>query len=236
MLRVAIVEDDIAQAQKLADYVKQYAHEKKIMLETSHYADSLSFLEAYSGQFDIVFLDISMPVMDGMECAGHLREHDENVMIVFVTNMAHMAIKGYAVKAYDFILKPVNYLIVKRLLIQAEKAAQRRAGKYINLQTQRGLIRISIDEILYAEVADHNLTLVLQDSTHTLRGTMTYLESELKPLGFARCHNCYLVNLKYVERLDKGLCVVGGHCLAVSRPRQKSFMMELTRYVTGGRA
>ena len=72
----------------------------------------------------------------------------------------------------------------------------------------------------------------LKNGTLTVDGK----DYESKPHGFARCHNCYLVNLKYVERLDKGLCVVGGHCLAVSRPRQKSFMMELTRYVTGGRA
>lgn len=65
---------------------------------------------------------------------------------------------------------------------------------------------------------------------------MTYIENELKPYGFARCHNRYLVNMNHVARLDKGVVVVAGHSLAVSRPRQKPFMEEPTRFVAGGRS
>lgn len=235
-MNIAIIEDDEMERERLVQYVRRFASETGIDCRCTCYADGDEILEDYSVQWDLIFLDIQMQRLDGMTTAEKIRALDEDVLLVFVTNLAHLAIKGYAVRAYDYLLKPVNYLIVKKLLSQTARLVNKRVDRYITLQTQQGMTRLNVDHILYAEVADHELTLVLQDVVYTLRGTMTYIENELKPYGFARCHNCYLVNMNHVERLDRGVVVVSGHSLSVSRPRQKSFMEELTRFVAGGRS
>lgn len=235
-MRIAIVEDDYQELQRLKQFVQRYAEETGIACTCVTFMDGDEILEEYSAEWDMIFLDIQMKRLDGLSAANKIRRVDEDVLLVFVTNLAHLAIKGYAVRAYDYLLKPVNYLIVKKLLNQAAKISERRMGKHIMLQTPQGVRRINIDHILYAEVSDHELTVVLEEEKVTLRAAMSQIEEQLIPYGFFRCHNCYLVNMNHVRRLDKGVVLVGDHTLTVSRPRQKAFMLELTRFVAGGRS
>ena len=114
MTRIAIVEDEAAVREQLAGYVQRYTRQYGTPFEVTEFADGMEILEDYRPQFDIIFLDVEMKHLDGMETARRIRERDGGVLIVFITNMAQYAIRGYAVGALDYVLKPVPYFAFLR--------------------------------------------------------------------------------------------------------------------------
>ena len=109
MIRVAIVEDEAAVREQLAGYVQRCTRQYGTLFEVTMFTDGLEILEEYRPVYDIIFLDVEMPQLDGMETARRIRAMDSEVQLIFITNMAQYAIKGYAVGALDYVLKPVPY-------------------------------------------------------------------------------------------------------------------------------
>lgn len=99
-MRIAIAEDENAYAEKLKEYLRQYAQDYGQALETACYSDGVSFLDSFRGQFDLILLDISMPLMDGMETARRIRTTDPDVVILFVTEV--MRNSGQALPKHVF--------------------------------------------------------------------------------------------------------------------------------------
>lgn len=108
-MRVCVLEDEKIVADKLCSFIEKYCAEQGVRVEVQVFPDAFALLEGYHADVDILFMDIQLPVMNGMEAAKKIRETDEKVLIVFVTNLAQYAVEGYDVNAFDFILKPVEY-------------------------------------------------------------------------------------------------------------------------------
>ena len=109
MIKIAIVEDTPAEAQTLSDSVAAFFKKEGAAFECTVYGDAMSFLTGYKSVYDMVFMDIELPLLDGMTAAEKLRKFDKKILLIFVTNMAQFAVKGYAVDAFDYIVKPVRY-------------------------------------------------------------------------------------------------------------------------------
>ena len=97
MIKIAIVEDEIKEQENLLACLKELQQQEMVSLETQTFSNASSFLEAYRHNFDIVFFDIEMDGLNGMDAAKELRQLDKSVIIIFVTNLAQMAVKGYEV-------------------------------------------------------------------------------------------------------------------------------------------
>ena len=126
-MKIAIVEDNSASAEKLRGYLRQYGEENQKEFDITLFGDAVSFLDRYS-PFDMVFMDIELPGMDGMEAARRLREVDLQAILLFVTNMARFAVKCYEVDAMDYLVKPVQYgsfsLKLRRALARWEQTSE----------------------------------------------------------------------------------------------------------------
>lgn len=109
MIRVAIVEDDAEVQGVLQEYVRRYTRQYGTEFEVSVFADGVDLLEDYRAVYDIIFLDVEMKHLDGMATAERIRQMDADVILIFITNMAQYAIRGYSVGALDYVLKPVPY-------------------------------------------------------------------------------------------------------------------------------
>lgn len=131
-LRIAIVEDDQIANARLVDYLKKYQDESKIEMQVKSYPNSSLFLNGYNGNFDIIFMDIELPDMNGLDAIKRIRERDSDVMVIFVTNMAQYAVKGYEVQAFDFIVKPVQYYSFEKKLTLAIKQLDKRISLQLN--------------------------------------------------------------------------------------------------------
>ena len=113
--------------------------ETHLPAEVTPFADGAEIAAPYKPGFDIILLDVDMPQLGGMSAAERIREQDENVVLVFVTNMAQCAIRGYEVDALDFVVKPVSYAPFSMRLARAIKRVRSRAALTISLQTNDGL-------------------------------------------------------------------------------------------------
>ena len=109
MYTIAIVDDEKSLRKQILEYIKQYGNEKNIQFKVEEFQNGQEIKEVESGIFDIIFLDIDMPKVNGMEAAKYVREHNKDVVIVFITNLQQYAIAGYSVGALDYVLKPINY-------------------------------------------------------------------------------------------------------------------------------
>ena len=163
----------------------------------------------YRPGFDIIFLDIEMPTLGGMPTAERIRRQDPDVVLVFVTNMAQYAIRGYEVDALDFVLKPVSYYQFSTKLERALQRIQRRRGGQVALQVSGGVQLLDTDDILYLETRDRLLHYHTATDTWSVRGSLLKAEKDLAAYHFARCNQCYLVNLRHVRGVQDDLVQVG---------------------------
>lgn len=234
MIRIAIVEDDDTSAALLGGFVRRYAAEKKKELAVTRFASGVDFISDYAPVYDIVLMDIEMPFMDGMTTARKLRELGDKSPVIFITNMAQYAVKGYEVDALDFMVKPVSYYNFSVKLGKAVAVVLASRDDVITLTLKDGMKKLYVDDVKYIEVFRHDLIYHTTDEKFATRGALREAEEKLSGKGFARCNSCWLVNMKFVTEVKNNLVVVGGESLTISRTKKKDFMNALTLYYAGG--
>lgn len=233
MIRVAIVEDEAEIREQLMGYVQRYTRQYGTAFEVKTFADGLEILEDYRPAYDLILLDIEMKHLDGMETARRIRELDPDVMLVFITNMAQYAIKGYAVGALDYVLKPVPYFAFSQQLQKVEAQLRRRTRHYLAVPVEGGLQRLDTSRIYYIESEGHRVHFYTEEGDFVAPGALKALEEKLADRPFARCNSGYLVNLAQVRAVQQNTVEVGPYELQVSRPKRKSFLAALTDYIGG---
>ena len=233
MIRIAMVEDEAAVREQLQGYIQRYTRQYGTEFAVTEFSDGVEILDAYRPVYDIVLLDVEMKHLDGMETARRIRELDRDVVLLFITNMAQYAIKGYAVGALDYVLKPVPYFAFSQQLQKAEEKLRRRARHYLAVPVEGGLRRLDTAQIYYMESEGHRVHFYTEEGEFSAPGALKTFEEKLADLPFARCNSGYLVNLAQVKRVQQGLAQVGPYELQVSRPKRKSFLAALADYIGG---
>ena len=233
MAKIAVVEDNDAMRAQLCGFIAQYAQESGHQLDVTAFSDGAQLVEPYRPGFDIIFLDIEMPELGGMDAAEHIRTVDPDVVLVFVTNMAQYAIRGYEVDALDFVLKPVNYYQFSTKLARALQRVQRRKGGQIALQTAGGVQLLNTEDIYWLETRDRMLHYHTSTGVWSVRSSLQNAEKQLAPYHFAKCNQCYLVNLRYVRAVQNDMVQVGEDRLEISRRQRAAFLAAVAAYVGG---
>lgn len=233
-MRIVIVEDELEARQRLEDCLARYAEEYGVNFSVQWYTNGFDFLERWHQDADIVFMDVDMPGMNGIETAHRMREADENVVLIFVTNLAQYAIEGYAVDALDYVLKPVDYFAFKLKIKKALRSVSACPEKIIPVLCEGQTYYLKSSEILYVEVEKHDLTYHTVNGNFTCVDSLKNAEEVLQGLNFYRCNYCYLVNLRYVTSVGNTGIQVGKNTLQISRNRRKAFLEKLTEYYSKG--
>ena len=200
-LFAAVVDDERRDAEYLSSLVRKWAEERGEELALALYSSAEAFLFAYEAdrRLSLLFLDVEMPGINGVELAKCVREGNREVKIVFVTGYTDYILEGYDVSALHYLVKPLSEEKLFQVLDRARKeiAADDRV---LYLRERDGIIRIPLREILYAEVFHNDVTIHARE-VHKRRMTLGELEKELSPgTGFFRIGRSYLLNLAYVVR------------------------------------
>ena len=235
IFNVAIVEDEKKEAEKLEKLLRRSFDGVGQLCKIKTFLSAVTFCEQYRADYDVIFFDIEMPDMTGMEAARFVRERDEKAVIVFVTNMIQCAVEGYTVNAFDFIVKPINEgsfaIKFDRILNMMKKNTD---DTMLTLNATDGTKRVKVSDIVYIEVRNHHLTYYMTDGEITVRGSLAETEKLLGANNFGRCNSCYLVNLKYVTEFHGDYITVNGDSLKVSQTKKQQFMSDFAKYLGGG--
>lgn len=233
MYRIAVVDDDREFSAKLREYLEQYAKENDETFEIEVFYDGAEILKDYTPRYELILLDIEMPVVDGMEAAQKIREMDESVVLMFITNMAQYAIHGYSVGALDFVMKPISYYPFSMKIKRALKRVQKKEIPTILLTTSDGVKRLKVSQIYYVEIQGHMLHYYTEEGEFVMRGTLSSVEKMLPSSLFVKCNHWYLVNLMHVTEVRKNTTVVGNFELEVSRRNRAGFLKALAEHMGG---
>ena len=197
------------------------------------YCDGEEIVIHSSEAFDVIFMDIDMERMGGMEAARLIREQDSQVILVFVTNMAGYAIEGYSVQALDFLVKPVSDLRMEEELNKIRMILKKRNPGKLALKAWDNVYQVPVSSVLYMEVYGRKLRVHQKERMIEVNSTINYFENLLKEQAFFRCHHGYLVNMAYVSAIEGNSVFIGECQVPVSRQRKRAFVQAFTRYLGG---
>ena len=232
-MKVAIVDDELEMRQIMTDYVKRFGEEAGIELEAVSFESGGQFLECYKMVYDIIIFDIDMPGINGIDTARKLRETDNNVTIIFVTNISQYAINGYEVDAVDYILKPVSYYDFSMKFHRTVAKAAQKKEHIIKIETGEGTRKLRLPALVYVEVLSHYLYFHTTKRDYRSRGNISDVEKELEKYNFVRIHRSYIVNLRYVNKVLSKEVTVGEKVLPVSRNYKDKLKEEYLKYIRG---
>ena len=233
MIHIAVVEDEKLFAEQILNFIRKYEKENNRQIKVTAYSDGEDIVEDYKGEYDIILMDIQMRFMDGMTAAEKIRSLDDEVIIMFITNMIQYAVRGYEVDAMDYVVKPVEYFSFSQKLDKAIARIRKKKEIYITVPTENGVKKLDISRVFYIESQGHNAIFRMDCGEITARASLKELEVSMKEYGFFRCAKGFLVNMKLVDGMAGSDCMINGNKIPVSRTKKKEFMDCLIRYMNG---
>lgn len=230
MLLIAIVDDDEKEVQDLAGCVEHYFHAKGEEHIIHRFYDGVEFIRSRE-LYNIVFLDIRLGEMDGMDAARFLRIVNKDAQLIFVTHMAQFAIRGYEVDAMDFIIKPIDQFSIDRVLEKAIKRINDSTNVTLALKTSDGIVSISTNSIYFVEVYDHDLIYHTDQGDYKVRGRLGEVRQKLDERHFIQCNRSYLVNMRHIRRVCSDYVEVNNVRVQISKSHQKEIEQRFINYL-----
>lgn len=228
-MRIAVCDDEAEYCKQMQRMIEKMYHSLDVIVDT--YQTGHDLLRQFEKQnYDLIFLDIEMPGIDGISLARKLRKKREELRLVFLTSHVEYALKGYEVQALRYLTKPVQEDKLKEVLSYVTEQMQ--GQKNIWLKTSAGEEQVSVSDILYLEAQDQNISINTAERSYLVRYNLRDFERELREYGFFRIHRGYLVSLGKISAVRKNeVTLDGGVLLPLSRTKEKPLKEALYQYI-----
>lgn len=230
----AVICDDEKMAQDIvASALKTCFSKYGYVLRLDRYTDPRALARDVGDSYQIAFLDIDMPGMDGIDLAAKILAVSPRTSVIFISNCEDRVFDSFAVHPFGFVrkssfLKDVESVV--KLYIASQKGKED-DGRFIEIRTREGLSRFPVSEITYIE-CDRSIQKICfrKDPPVETRSSMALLEESLQGCGFLRVHQGYLVNYLHIRKIDTDACVMtDGTEIPVSRRKRKEIYTEYMR-------
>ena len=233
-MRIAICDDDKKVIKQAYDIIKSY---NKLPIDTSIflYDNGKTLIKTHIiNKFDIIFLDIKMEEVSGLEIGNNIRKYDKDVIIIFLTNYDQYVFQSFKVEAFDYLLKPINNNMLNNVLARA-------VNKYyshhqiIKFQCKDTTFILDVGEIVYLEGYYHRIGIITNNNSNKYEcfGKLSEYEKMLKPYNFLRCHQGILINMKYIKKIENSIIITSMETtVPLSVRKKKNCLMSLNEYVT----
>lgn len=236
--KIAIVDQDEETQNLIVNHFEELKKkDKNLDFRIDTFSSGEAFLTQKKYSYDLLFLEVDLPGIDGLETAKLFRKFSPSALIIFNTHNTKYAIDGYTVNAFAFLVKPISISVLQNTLIQALKRIKKANihTAQISITTTQGLHLINVSDILYVEVQRHTLFYYIIKNNKLIKlrtyGSMKDVAFTLGDLSFKKCSACYLINLKYVNGIEKkNVLLPPNITLPISRQFLKSFSNALTTY------
>lgn len=234
MLRIALCDDEpsfLTWFRKTIE--KEMAFFEGTGFSVDCFSDGPLFLKTHSRRrFDVLFLDIQMPGISGLELAAQLREKQRGPLVVFTTGRDELVYKAMRVHPFGFLrkscIKEELPLLLRDIILEYAKKT-----KQLRLKCKQGIISLGYSEIYYIESRKNNLVFYTKENDYTVRESIGFMEKELVPYGFIRTHSGFIINTAHVYMLEKTFVILDdGRRVPVSRSKCKAVRDQLLKKIT----
>ncbi|WWR15628.1 LytTR family DNA-binding domain-containing protein [Lachnospiraceae bacterium JLR.KK008] len=231
MINIAICDDE----QQMSDHIRRMAldffQSKNRQAVVCQFSCGEELLK-YDGKIDILFLDIQMKGINGMETARRLRQHNFHGFLIFITVLKEMVFRSFEVQAYDYLVKPLREKQFVKTMERLFCSFGDDCDKSLLIRKRNETILLPFQEIIFCEVIDRKIYV------HTVSAEVFDYYERIDRLEvvvddrFFRCHRSYLINLQYLKSYKNGMAYMeGGREIPVSRQRGREFSGVILRYM-----
>lgn len=225
MLRIAICDDMLEYIEEIKQLLVQWSR-KTTPLNIEVFNDGDSLLKSHKATpFDIIFLDVVMPLLNGIETAKEIRQNDKSTHIVFISSERSFAVDSYSVKADNYLLKPICTEDFYNCIQEIYEKLQT-DSRSIPILTSSATYRVKINDIAYLEAQNKYVFVCLADGRALQSNQALYTYEEQLALSdvFFKCHRSYIVNIQHIDTYTtKFIQLRSGIQIPISRGCQKQF-------------
>ncbi len=232
MVSIAILEDDPAQLASLVAQVGSVMDSHGVACAVRGYSESEPLLREASGS-DVFLLDIQLGEagQDGMDVARSIRASGGHGAILFVTASVAYAVEGYAVRAFDYLVKPVDPKKLEQKLLQAVRSVQGPRKTFVTIRSNAPAL-VCAQDIAFIDTLRRKTTVhMVSGDVHETYESLSSIQGRLPDGSFFRCHAAYLVNVAHVTAVLPDRVCVGEQSVPLARNRKKPFLDFLAAYV-----
>lgn len=231
-LNIAICDDEKYYRNYVETVVRDYLANENVLFQIELFENGRDFCNVDENvrKFDIIFLDIDMKEMNGMETAYSIRKKNKEMDIVFITVMPDYVFEGYKVSAVRYIMKKEIDKSLPECLSDILKK-RKFSGQKMEFPFVGGKRTVLLNDILYIESKSHKLQFTRKGGVLYMYGQINEVEFRIKDFNFVRCHQSFLVNLEHIEQINNYLiCLSDGSEIPVSRPRYPEVKQLFLQY------
>lgn len=229
-MRIAICDDETQIRELLKDKISRYCFTNNIELNLQTFENGEELLKDDFQTFDVLFLDVDMPGIDGLETAKEIRKLNRDMLIIFLTAYSEFVFESFKVDAFRYLVKPVpNQELTETLDAIREKLCAPEENLSFQFQNERYSIRYS--NIIYIEGMRDKIWIYCKDTTYRWRGTLKSLNEMLQEKGFFQVHRSYIINMNKIQKYNSQTVVMeSGYKVPISKYRLDDFKEEYIKY------
>lgn len=231
MRKIGICDDNEAVTKMLTSICRSYYNDTRICIDIFHSGEEML---RSSRHYDILFLDIELGNMNGIETAKEIRKTDIDVFIVIVSGYDAYKSLAFPIHAFDFIDKPVDEDKICRVLDEIELYYNKKSHvHYLSFKIKDGYIKLSCDDILYFYYFDRKVKIVTKNQEFEYYANMSELAEKMSKYQFYMIHRAYIVNMSHIKQINKlEVVMVNNELLPISRYKCKEFKDAYTKYIS----
>lgn len=232
MIKIAVVDDEQIIIDETKKFIERFLNSYSLDFKLYTFKDGKDLL-LNKDSYDIIFLDIEMKSLDGIDTAIQIRNYDMNVPIVYITSFSKYWRSAYQVHAFGFIEKPIHYDKIATVLNDFIQMCSEKVSKSINLKTQQGTILQITNDIYYFLIDKNKIcTAYTFKKNYVVKENLNAIYEKLDKVQFYSPHRCCIVNLKYVDYIsDFDIIMKNGEFVPMAQKRKKEFFEALHNYL-----
>ncbi|MDO4397733.1 MAG: LytTR family DNA-binding domain-containing protein [Oscillospiraceae bacterium] len=231
--RVAICDDERTVGEEVGSLCRDILSEAKVEHEISLFSSAEELekkLNEENCPFELLILDIQMNGMTGIELARRLRQKGNRISVIFVTACGEYLPEGYDVQPIHFLLKPIKRDALERAVLTDLRLNHFPKAAVLHIGSKT--LNLTVSEILYIESLNHSVIIHRKSGSDSYYASLSEVEKALPSGIFSRCHKSYLVNLEYVQEIERTeLTLQNGSKLPVGRAYYKDFSKQFIRFI-----
>jgi two-component system response regulator LytT len=231
MLKIAICDDEREARETLGFALEKLTENApdRLVYEFSSGQKAVRWLENHPGEIDLLFLDMEMKDLNGIQTAQAIREFDRNLMLAFVTGYENYVFEGYQTEAMDYLLKPVDMERLAAVLDRARSRLEKERERYFVFKNMDGIFRFSLEDIVLFYSQGRKVVVSAKNREYSFYEKLDQVEN-----SFVRIHQRYLVNPAYVEFIGRNSVRILDKELPISRSLKDKALMALTKAIAEG--